>query len=95
MDIEGGVLNHLVDTVTIGKPLLLYGKKDHFEILDHPQHVLNSLSLPAAMPSGNLVDIAFELYRAFRPRCDETALIGPLIYQETVMGPDTLTCCIA
>ncbi|KAK4007420.1 hypothetical protein OUZ56_012577 [Daphnia magna] len=31
---------------------LLYGKKDHFEILDHPRHVLHSLSLPAAMPSG-------------------------------------------
>ncbi|KAK4015043.1 hypothetical protein OUZ56_032821 [Daphnia magna] len=30
---------------------LLYGKKDHFEILDHPRHVLHSLSLPAAMPS--------------------------------------------
>ncbi|KAK4024362.1 hypothetical protein OUZ56_009784 [Daphnia magna] len=31
---------------------LLYGKRDHFEILDHPRHVLHSLSLPAAMPSG-------------------------------------------
>ncbi|KAK4003709.1 hypothetical protein OUZ56_005464 [Daphnia magna] len=31
---------------------LLYGEKDHFEILDHPRNVLHSLSLPAAMPLG-------------------------------------------
>ncbi|KAK4006780.1 hypothetical protein OUZ56_011938 [Daphnia magna] len=34
---------------------LLYGEKDHFQILDHPRNVLHSLSLPAAEPLGEVI----------------------------------------